>query len=132
MFERLEEIEKRYEEIESEMATPEALANMEEYKKLAKERVELKGVIDIYRDWKKKKGEHEKTQELLGLESDEEMKTLAKEETALLEEELANVIVPLAGEDQPIPQRPAPGNHSDAGARGERLPEPQLPFRSVA
>ena len=35
MFERLEEIEKRYEEIESEMATPEALANMEEYKKLA-------------------------------------------------------------------------------------------------
>ncbi len=91
MFERLEEIEKRYEEIESEMATPEALANMEEYKKLAKERVELKGVIDIYRDWKKKKGEHEKTQELLGLESDEEMKTLAKEETALLEEELARL-----------------------------------------
>jgi peptide chain release factor 1 len=91
MFERLEEIEKRYEEIESEMATPEALANMEEYKKLAKERVELKGVIDIYRGWKKKKGEHEKTQELLGLESDEEMKTLAKEETALLEEELARL-----------------------------------------
>jgi peptide chain release factor 1 len=91
MFERLEEIEKRYEEIESEMATPEALANMEEYKKLAKERVELKGVIDIYRGWKKKKGEHEKTRELLKQENDEEMKALAKEETSLLEEELGRL-----------------------------------------
>ncbi len=40
MFERLAELEKRYEEIESEMARPETLANMEEYKKFAKERAE--------------------------------------------------------------------------------------------
>ena len=42
MFERLAQIEIRYDEIESEMAKPETLANMEEYKKLAKERTEIK------------------------------------------------------------------------------------------
>jgi peptide chain release factor 1 len=54
MFERLAQIEIRFEEIEAEMARPETLANMEEYKKLAKERTELKDVVDIYREWKKK------------------------------------------------------------------------------
>jgi peptide chain release factor 1 len=87
MFERLAEIEKRYEEIESEMARPETLANMEEYKKFAKERAEHKEVVDIYRDWKKKKEECHKTREFLGSEQDEEMKTLAKEEVAIIEEE---------------------------------------------
>jgi peptide chain release factor 1 len=87
MFERLAEIEKRYEEIESEMARPETLANMDEYKKFAKERAEHKEVVDIYRDWKKKKEECLKTRELLGSEQDEEMKTLAKEEVAAIEEE---------------------------------------------
>ncbi len=87
MFERLAEIEKRYEEIESEMARPETLANMDEYKKFAKERAEHKEVVDIYRDWKKKKEECLKTRELIGSEQDEEMKTLAKEEVAAIEEE---------------------------------------------
>ena len=87
MFERLDELEKRYEEIEAEMARPETLANMEEYKKLAKERTELKEVVDLYRDWKKKKEECDKTRELLGSEQDEEMKALAREEVAIIEEE---------------------------------------------
>lgn len=87
MFERLAELEKRYEEIESEMARPETLANMEEYKKFAKERAEHKEVVDLYRDWKKKKEECDKTRELLGSEQDEEMKALAREEVAIIEEE---------------------------------------------
>jgi peptide chain release factor 1 len=87
MFERLAELEKRYEEIESEMARPETLANMEEYKKFAKERAEHKEVVDLYRDWKKKKEECDKTRGLLGSEQDEEMKALAREEVAIIEEE---------------------------------------------
>ena len=87
MFERLAELEKRYEEIESEMARPETLANMEEYKKFAKERAEHKEVVDLYRDWKKKKEECDKTRELLGFDQDEEMKALAREEVAIIEDE---------------------------------------------
>jgi peptide chain release factor 1 len=86
MFERLAQIEIRYEEIESEMAKPETLANMEEYKKLAKERTEIKDVVDIYREWKKKQSELAKAGELFKTETDEEMKTLAREEIAMLEE----------------------------------------------
>ena len=44
MFGKLIELEKRFEEIEAEMAKPEVLSNMEEYKKLAKERTDLKEV----------------------------------------------------------------------------------------
>jgi len=86
MFERLAQIEIRYEEIESEMAKPETLANMEEYKKLAKERTEIKDVVDIYREWKKKQSELAKAGELFKTETDEDIKTLAREEIVMLEE----------------------------------------------
>jgi peptide chain release factor 1 len=86
MFERLAQIEIRFEEIEAEMARPETLANMEEYKKLAKERTELKDVVDIYREWKKKQSELIKAGELFKTETDEDIKDLAQEEVAMLEE----------------------------------------------
>jgi peptide chain release factor 1 len=86
MFERLAQIEIRFEEIETEMARPETLANMEEYKKLAKERTELKDVVDIYREWKKKQSELIKAGELFKTETDEDIKDLAQEEVAMLEE----------------------------------------------
>jgi peptide chain release factor 1 len=86
MFDRLAQIEIRYEEIESEMAKPETLANMEEYKKLAKERTDIKEVVDLYRDWKRNQGELVKAGELLKTETDEDIKKLAQEEIALLEE----------------------------------------------
>ncbi len=53
---------------------------MEEYKKLAKERTDIKELVDAYRKWKDAKAEHEKTSELLKHEADEEMKDLAREE----------------------------------------------------
>jgi peptide chain release factor 1 len=86
MFERLAQIEIRYDEIESEMARPETLANMEEYKKLAKERTEIKDAVDIYRDWKRKQNELLKAGELFKTETDVDIKTLAREEIAMLEE----------------------------------------------
>jgi peptide chain release factor 1 len=86
MFERLAQIEIRYDTIESEMAKPETLANMEEYKKLAKERTEIKEVVDVYRDWKRKQSELAKAAELFKTEGDEDIKNLAREEIATLEE----------------------------------------------
>ena len=87
MFERLEETERRYREIEEEMAKPEALSNMENFKLLARERTELKEVVDLYRDWKKSKDEAEKVTEMIQSETDEDLKELAKEEAAVLEKE---------------------------------------------
>jgi peptide chain release factor 1 len=84
MFEKLEESERRYEEIEHEMAKPEAVANMEVYKKLTKEYAELKEIVEPFREWKKTKDEEEKTLEMLKAETQEEMKTLIKEEAYYL------------------------------------------------
>lgn len=87
MFQRLAQTEKRYEDIEAEMARPETLANMDTYKKLAKERTDLKDIVDVFRSWKNKQTELEKAKELLKTERDEDMKELAREEIASLEEE---------------------------------------------
>ena len=91
MLDKLAEIEKRFDEIEAEMAKPETISNMEEYKKLARERTELKEVVETYREWKAVKGELEKTKELLGHETDEDMKGLAREELADLEASLEKI-----------------------------------------
>lgn len=91
MLDKLAEIEKRFDEIEAEMAKPETISNMEEYKKLARERTELKEVVETYREWKTVSGELEKTRELLGHETDEDMKELAREELADLEAALEKI-----------------------------------------
>ena len=91
MFEKLAEIEKRFDDIEAEMVKPETLSNMEEYKKLARERTDIKDIVDAYREWKEAKGEHEKTAELLRHEADEDMKALAREELADLERRMEGI-----------------------------------------
>ncbi len=91
MFGKLAELEKRFDDIEAEMMKPEVLSNMEEYKKLAKERTDLKEVVDAYREWKGTKAQYEETSELLKHEADEEMKDLAREELNNLEKEMARI-----------------------------------------
>lgn len=91
MFEKLVEIEKRFDVIEAEMARPETISNMEEYKRLARERTDLKEVVETYREWKVAKDEREKIKELLSHETDEEMKGLAREELASIEQRMEKI-----------------------------------------
>ncbi|MCX7966417.1 MAG: peptide chain release factor 1 [Syntrophorhabdaceae bacterium] len=85
MFEKLEEIEARFEELEAELARPESLSNIETYKKLAKEYNDLKEIVELYREWKKTNEDKKNTQVLLETEKDEDMKALIKEEIEQLE-----------------------------------------------
>ena len=85
IIEKLEEMEERIGRIEAGMATPEAISNMEEYKKLAREYAELREVVALFREWKKVKAELEKTNELILRETDSEMRELAREEAEQLE-----------------------------------------------
>jgi peptide chain release factor 1 len=96
MFAKLVELEKRFDDIEAELMNPEVLSNMEEYKKLAKERTDIKELVDAYRKWKDAKAEYEKTSELLKHEADEDMKDLAREELQDLEKEMAKIESDLA------------------------------------
>lgn len=91
MFERLEEIETRYCQIEEDMAKPEATANLETYKRLAKEYTELRELVGLYREWKQRAAEEEKTAEMLKPEANEEMRALIREEAKTLGEEKAKI-----------------------------------------
>jgi peptide chain release factor 1 len=82
---KLEEMERRLEGIEADLARSEIISNIEEYKKLAREHAELRETVAIFREWKKVKAEAVKTKELMLHETDEEMKELVREEAEHLE-----------------------------------------------
>ncbi len=87
MFEKLEEVERRYETLTHLLSQPELINKQEEFQKAAKEYAELGKIVDLYRRKKKLDEEIKESQHLLTSEEDEEMKRLAKEELNRLTEE---------------------------------------------
>jgi peptide chain release factor 1 len=80
MFEKLEEVERRYETLNHLLSQPEVINRQEELQRVAREYSELGKVVDLYRKFKKLEVEIEQSQHLLTSEEDPEMKGLAKEE----------------------------------------------------
>jgi len=91
MFERLEEVEHRYETLSHLLSQPEVIHNQTELQKVAKEYAELGKVVDLYRKLKKLEEEIRENRILMESEEDEELKRLAKEEVAHLLEEKGRV-----------------------------------------
>ncbi|MFQ5664752.1 MAG: peptide chain release factor 1 [Terriglobia bacterium] len=88
LFEKLDQVEARYEEMNRELAQPEVLADSARYQKLAKAHAEMRAVVDAYREWK----EIEKNlRGARGLLEDPEMRSLAQDELAQLEKKKAEV-----------------------------------------
>ena len=90
MFQKLDQVEERIREIEQLLADPKTLANPKEMQKLARERAEISKLVETYQVYKKVKEEIQESQDLL-LESDEEMRELAKAELQTLKERLAGL-----------------------------------------
>ena len=107
MFEKLEEVERRYETLSHLLGQPELITKQDEFQKAAKEYAELGKVVDLYRRLKKLEEEIKGSQHLLSDEEDEEMKRLAKEELNRLtqekekvEEELKTALLPKDPKDR--------------------------------
>jgi peptide chain release factor 1 len=103
---KLQEMEERIDRIEADMASPDVISRMEEYKKLAREHAELRDVVALFREWKKVKEELDKTNELALKETDPEMRELAREEADRLRQEderlqalLKGMLLPKDGEE---------------------------------
>ena len=90
MFQKLDQVENRYQELETLLADPKVLGTPKEMQKLGRERAELSHLVETYRAYKKVQEGIQDSQELLQ-ESDEEMKELAKAELQTLKERLANI-----------------------------------------
>lgn len=85
MYEQLEKIEKRYQELENLLASYEIIADKEEYNKYAKELSDLKDSVDLFREYKKISKEKEDLQVVFGEKHDKELLELAKKELQDLE-----------------------------------------------
>jgi peptide chain release factor 1 len=88
MFQKLDEVENRYQELERLLADSKVLANPKEMQRLARERAEISKLVETYRVYKKVSEEIQESRDLL-LESDEEMRELAKSELQSLKERQA-------------------------------------------
>ncbi len=103
MFQRLEDVEKRYDELTTKISDPEEIAKTSSWQKLMKEHAELTPIVEKYKEYKKTKSTIEDNQELL---KDPELKELAeaeieeaKEKLPKIEEELKILLIPKDPDD---------------------------------
>ena len=98
MFEKLDLVEKRYEELNSQISDPEIIANNNEWRKLVKEHSSMEDVVLKYREYKETLKRMEEAKEMM---EDPELKELAeeeyyknKDELPKIEEELKILLIP--------------------------------------
>ena len=88
MFEKLELVEKRYEELTKQISDPEVIANTNEWRKLVKEHSSMEEVVLKYREYKETMKNMNEAKELM---EDPEMKDLAEEEYYSSKEKISEI-----------------------------------------
>jgi len=91
MFERLDQIEARYEELTQALASPEIINDSAKYQKTAKAHSEVTPIVEKYREYKDLKRGIAESKAMLADETDVEMRAYAEEEMAKLQPRLATV-----------------------------------------
>jgi len=89
MFDKLEDLARRLEEINMLLTEPDIINNQDKYKELMREQSELAPIVSKYKEYTEAKEGIEDSLAILDEESDEEMKELAKEELNSCKEKLA-------------------------------------------
>ena len=91
MFERLDQIEARYEELTSALASPETINDSSKYQKAAKAHSEITPIVERYREYKDLKKGIAESKAVLADEKDPEMRAYAQEELDKLEARVSEV-----------------------------------------
>jgi peptide chain release factor 1 len=106
MLDKLEAIQKRFEELTSEMNDPAVISDMKRFIKLNRDYKELTPIIEAFMTYKEYLAGIEHAREILQTEKDEEFRGMAKEELAILtrkkeslEEEIRLMLVPADPQD---------------------------------
>lgn len=101
MFDKLEDLLIRLEEIMGELNEPSVTNNQERFRALMKEQSDLTPIVNAYREYKKCKQDIEDSLGMLAGESDEDMRDMLKEElnearkrVEELEQELKVLLLP--------------------------------------
>lgn len=80
MFDKLEDLLVRFEEVLNELGEPGVTDNQERFQKLMKEQSELQPIVDAYKEYKDNKETIQDSLSMLEEEKDEEMREMLKEE----------------------------------------------------
>ncbi len=101
MFDKLEAIVERFNEINEQLTDPAVVNDQNKYRKLMKEQSDLEPIVQAYNEYKKCKETIDESLMILDEESDDDIKDLAKEEMneakerqAELEDELKILLLP--------------------------------------
>ncbi len=101
MFDKLEDLIMRYEDIMNELNEPGVADNQQRFRALMKEQSDLTPIVEVYKEYKKSKQDIDDSLAMLSEESDEDMKEMLKEELAnakknveVLEEKLKILLLP--------------------------------------
>lgn len=85
MFQKLEEVERKFQKLERDLQNPSIIQDNAKYQKLLREHGELEPLISCYKAYIKAKTDLEASKEILKIESDKEIRELAKLEISELE-----------------------------------------------
>jgi peptide chain release factor 1 len=106
MLEKLELIRDRWQTVENELSSPEAMADMKRFAQLNKEYKDLTLIVDQYKIYKNILSNIDTNKEILATEKDEEFREMAKMELDGLieqreekEEEIRLMLIPKDPED---------------------------------
>ena len=103
MFDKLDFILEKYEELSKKVSDPDVIAKQKEWQKLMKEMSDLEPIVKEYTAYKKAKEELEEAKEILDMEDDEELREMAREELkaneAAIEEFTENLKILLLPKD---------------------------------
>ncbi len=91
MFDKLEDLVKRFEEILEELNNPSVVNDQQRFRKLMKEQNDLTQIVDAYKKYKEAKQTVEDSLFILEEENDEDMREMAKEELASAKESIENL-----------------------------------------
>ena len=90
LIEKLRTVEVRYEELNQSMADPEVVSDSKRYQKAAKTHSELGKIVSKFREYKDLERGISETQGMVREESDSELRAMAEEELASLEQRRAH------------------------------------------
>ncbi|MCE0455409.1 MULTISPECIES: peptide chain release factor 1 [Staphylococcus] len=107
MFDQLDIVEERYEQLNEMLSDPEIVNDSDKLRKYSKEQADLQKTVDVYRDYKSKKEEIAEIDEMLNETEDKEEIEMLKEESASLksvipelEEQLKFLLIPKDPNDE--------------------------------
>ncbi len=107
MFQKLEAVEKRFEELTQKISDPEVISNQTQWREFMKEHAELEPIVEKYREYKKVQKEYDDSKEMMEDQTiDKELRDFAelemvesKEKLSEIEEEIKILLIPKDKDD---------------------------------